>query len=109
MDEVWKSAAQFLGALNGENIKRDSYVSTPEYREALAAWGKKEQEWEKLLAALPSDTAESLQEIYGKRGNYEDQRKNETIYGIGVGMRYHPFSYAGRVDSSGSRKLNSSQ
>lgn len=63
MDEVWKSAAQFLGALNGENIKRDSYVSTPEYREALAAWGKKEQEWEKLLAALPSDTAESLQEI----------------------------------------------
>ena len=24
MDEVWESAAQFLGALNGENIKRDS-------------------------------------------------------------------------------------
>ena len=37
---------QVLGTLNGENVKRESYVRTPEYEAALEAWKKTEQEWD---------------------------------------------------------------
>ena len=30
MSDVWLKIAQFLGTLNGENVKRESYVRTPE-------------------------------------------------------------------------------
>ena len=35
MNDVWLKIAQFLGTLNGENIKRESYVRIPEYEAAL--------------------------------------------------------------------------
>ena len=49
MNDVWLKIAQFLGALNGENVKRESYVRTPEYEAALEAWKETEQEWEAFL------------------------------------------------------------
>ena len=30
MSDIWLKIVQFLGALNGENVKRESYVRTPE-------------------------------------------------------------------------------
>lgn len=29
LNDVWMKIAQFLGTLNGENVKRESYVLTP--------------------------------------------------------------------------------
>ena len=49
MNDVWLKIAQFLGTLNGENIKRESYVRIPEYEAALEAWKETEQEWEMFL------------------------------------------------------------
>lgn len=46
MNDVWIKMVEFLGRLNGENVKRESYVRTPEYEKALEAWKEKEQEWE---------------------------------------------------------------
>ncbi len=46
--------AQFLGTLNGENVKRESYVRTPEYEAALEAWKETEQKWEAFLEILPA-------------------------------------------------------
>ena len=46
MNDVWLKIAQFLGTLNGENVKRESYVRTPEYEAALEAWKETEQEKE---------------------------------------------------------------
>ena len=42
MNDVWLKIAQFLGTLNGENVKRESYVRTPEYEAALEAWKETE-------------------------------------------------------------------
>ena len=44
MSDVWLKFAQFLGTLNGENVKRESYVRTPEFEAALEAWKGTEQE-----------------------------------------------------------------
>ena len=57
MSDVWLKIAQFLGTLNGENVKRESYVRTPEYEAALEAWKKTEQEWEAFLESLPARAA----------------------------------------------------
>ena len=35
LNDVWLKITQFLGALNGENVKRESYVCTPEFEAAL--------------------------------------------------------------------------
>ena len=43
MNDVWMKIAQFLGTLNGENVKRESYVCTPEYEAALEVWKKTER------------------------------------------------------------------
>lgn len=43
LNDVWLKIAQFLGTLNGENVKRESYVRTPEYETALQAWKETEQ------------------------------------------------------------------
>ena len=42
MNDVWLKIARFLGALNGENVKRESYVCTPEYEAALETWKETE-------------------------------------------------------------------
>ncbi len=54
LNDVWLKIAQFLGTLNGENVKRESYVRTPEYEAALEAWKETEQEWEAFLRTLPA-------------------------------------------------------
>ena len=58
MNDVWLKIAQFLGTLNGENLKRESYVRTPEYEAALEAWKETEQEWEVFLETLPAGEQE---------------------------------------------------
>ena len=63
MSDVWLKIAQFLGTLNGENVKRESYVRTPEYEAALEAWKKTEQEWEAFLESLPADGQERAEEM----------------------------------------------
>ena len=63
MDDVWIKTAQFLGALNGEDIKRESYVRTPESIEAEQMWKEKQAEWDALLSALPEEQQSRLEEI----------------------------------------------
>lgn len=63
MNDVWIKTAQFLGALNGEDIKRDSYVRTPESIEAEQVWKEKQAEWDALLSALPEEQHSRLEEI----------------------------------------------
>lgn len=62
MSDVWLKIAQFLGALNGENVKRESYVRTPEFEAALEAWKGTEQEWEAFLETLPAGGQEKTEE-----------------------------------------------
>ena len=63
MNDVWMKIAQFLGTLNGENVKRESYVRTPEYEAALEAWKETEQEWEAFLETLPVREKEKAEEM----------------------------------------------
>jgi hypothetical protein len=63
LNDVWLKIAQFLGTLNGENVKRESYVRTPEYEAALEAWKETEQEWEAFLESLPADGQEKAEEM----------------------------------------------
>lgn len=63
MNDVWLKIAQFLGTLNGENVKRESYVRTPEYEAALEAWKETEQEWEVFLETLPVREKEKADEM----------------------------------------------
>ena len=63
LNDVWLKIAQFLGNLNGENVKRESYVRTPEYEKALEAWKEKEQEWEDFLETLSAEQREKAEEI----------------------------------------------
>jgi len=63
LNDVWLKIAQFLGTLNGENIKRESYVRTPEYEAALEAWKETEQEWEVFLETLPVGEQEKAEEM----------------------------------------------
>lgn len=62
-NDVWIKMAEFLGRLNGENVKRESYVRTPEYEKALEVWKKKEQEWEELLETLSPEQRQKTEEI----------------------------------------------
>lgn len=57
LNDVWMKIAQFLGTLNGENVKRESYVRTPEFEAALEAWKETEQEWEVFLKSVPTSRA----------------------------------------------------
>ena len=63
MSDVWLKIVQFLGTLNGENINRESYVSTPEYVKALEAWKEAEQEWEAFLETLSEGQLEKAEEL----------------------------------------------
>lgn len=63
MSDVWLKFAQFLGTLNGENVKRESYVRTLEFEAALEAWKKTEQEWEAFLEGLPTNKQEKAEEM----------------------------------------------
>ena len=63
MNDVWIKTAQFLGALNGEDIKRDSYVRTPEFIEAEQMWKEKQAEWDTVLSALPGEQQSRLEEM----------------------------------------------
>lgn len=63
MSDVWLRIAQYLGTLNGENVKRESYVRTPEFEAALEAWKETEQEWEVFLETLPAGEQEGAEEM----------------------------------------------
>lgn len=63
LNDVWMKVAQFLGALNGENKNRKSYVSTPEYEKAEQTWIAKEKEWETFLDSLPAESREQVEDI----------------------------------------------
>ncbi len=63
MNDVWLKIAQFLGTLNGENVKRESYVRTPEYEKALEAWKETGQEWEAFLETLSAGQREKAEEM----------------------------------------------
>ena len=82
MNDVWLKIAQFLGALNGENVKRESYVRTPEYEAALEAWKETEQEWEAFLESLPADGQEKAEEMKERLEDFSSaQEKRAYIQG----------------------------
>lgn len=63
LNDVWPKIAQFLGTLNGENVKRESYVCTPEYKVALEKWKETEEEWEAFLENLSMEEQEKADEM----------------------------------------------
>ena len=82
MNDVWLKIAQFLGALNGENVKRESYVCTPEYEAALEAWKETEQEWETFLETLPAGEQEKAEEMKERLEDFSSaQEKRAYIQG----------------------------
>ena len=82
LNDVWLKAAQFLGTLNGENVKRESYVRTPEYEAALVAWKETEQEWEAFLETLPVGEQEKAEEMKERLEDFSStQEKRAYIQG----------------------------
>ena len=82
LNDVWLKFAQFLGTLNGENVKRESYVRTPEYEAALEAWKKTEQEWEAFLETLPVGEQEKAEEMKERLEDFASaQEKRAYIQG----------------------------
>lgn len=49
MNDIWGKLTEFLGTLNGENISRSDYVTTPEYKEAEKQLAEAEEKWELLI------------------------------------------------------------
>lgn len=41
MNDVWTEVLGLLGVLNGENVKRRDYVTTPEFLEDFGKWKNK--------------------------------------------------------------------
>ena len=82
MNDVWMKIAQFLGTLNGENVKRKSYVCTPEYEAALEEWKETEQEWGIFLETLPADEQEKVEEMKERLEDFASaQEKRAYIQG----------------------------
>lgn len=92
INDVWMKIAQFLGTLNGENVKRESYVRTPEYEAALEAWKETEQEWEVFLEILPAGEQEKAEEMKERLEDFASaQEKRAYIQGYAdcVQVLYH--------------------
>ena len=82
LNDVWLKIAQFLGTLNGENVKRESYVRTPEYEAALEAWKEPEQEWEAFLETLPAEGQEKAEKMKERLEDFASaQEKRAYIQG----------------------------
>ena len=90
--DVWMKIAQFLGALNGEDINRESYVRTPEYVKALEAWKETEQEWEAFLDTLSEEQREKSEEMKECLEDFaSEQEKRAYIQGYAdcIQVLYH--------------------
>lgn len=82
LNDVWLKIAQFLGTLNGENVKRESYVCTPEFEAALEAWKETEQEWEIFLESFSADEQEKAEEMKERLEDFASaQEKRAYIQG----------------------------
>ena len=82
LNDVWLKITQFLGALNGENVKRESYVCAPEFEAALEAWKETEQEWEVFLKTLPVGEQEKAEEMKERLEDFASaQEKRAYIQG----------------------------
>ncbi|MDE5698607.1 MAG: hypothetical protein K2I96_14550 [Lachnospiraceae bacterium] len=92
LNDVWLKIAQFFGTLNGENVKRESYVHTPEYEMALKAWKETEQEWEEFLEKLPAEEqekAEEMKECLEDFASAQEKRAYIQGYADCVQVLYH--------------------
>lgn len=92
LNDVWLKITQFLGVLNGENVKRESYVCTPEFEAALEAWKETEQEWEVFLKTLPVGEQEKAEEMKERLEDFASaQEKRAYIQGYAdcVQALYH--------------------
>lgn len=92
MNDVWLKTARFLGTLNGENVSRKSYVSTPEYEKALEAWKETEQEWEVFWETLSERQQEKVEEMKEALEDFASaQEKRAYIQGYAdcVQVLYH--------------------
>lgn len=61
MDDIWTRTANFLGILNGENVKRKDYVTTPEYLMAKHRLQDVTDQWEEYLESLPEADREQIE------------------------------------------------
>ena len=79
LNDVWLKITQFLGALNGENVKRESYVLTPEFEAALEAWKETEQEWEVFLETLPAEEQEKAEEMKERLEDFASAQEKQKF------------------------------
>lgn len=94
LNDVWMKAAHFLGALNGENKNRKSYVSTLEYEKAEQTWIEKEKEWESFLGSLSvsaedRERAEDMKECLEIFASEQERRSYMQGYVDCVQILYH--------------------
>lgn len=92
LNDAWMKMAQFLGSLNRENMNRKSYVHTPEYEEAFAAWKQTETEWEKFLETLSDeqqDTVEKMKECLEDLSSAQEGRAYIQGYADCIQALYH--------------------
>ncbi|MCM1305286.1 MAG: hypothetical protein NC305_16855 [Lachnospiraceae bacterium] len=92
VNDIWMKVAHFLGALNGENKNRKSYVSTPEYEKAEQTWIEKEKEWEKFLDSLSAENreqAEDMKECLEIFASEQERRSYMQGYVDCVQILYH--------------------
>lgn len=61
MEDIWTKVANFLRILNGENVKRKDYVTTPEYQAALQRLQDAETSWEEYLENLSEADREKIE------------------------------------------------
>ena len=109
MSDVWLKIAQFLGTLNGENVKRESYVRTPEYEAALEAWKKTEQEWEAFLESLPAGEQEKAEEMKERLEDFSSAQEKrayiqgyadciQVLFHMGLLKENEGLKWAGKMD-----------
>ena len=92
LNDVWLKIAQFFFFFNGENVKRESYVRTPEYEAALEAWKETEQEWEAFLETLPAggqEKAEEMKECLEDFASAQEKRAYIQGYADCIQVLYH--------------------
>lgn len=76
---VWNKIAQFLKELRCEDISRESYCETREYKEAMLERTEKQREYQDVLNKLETREQEKIEAYIGAIQNYNDE-EHQQVY-----------------------------
>ncbi len=100
MEDIWTKVANFLRILNGENVKRKDYVTTPEYQAALQRLQDAEAPWEEYLENLSEADREKIEgylDCMEEMASSSEQRAYVQGYAGGkvIAAYFHHFCVVG--------------